>query len=356
VDGDATRGSGRGPGSPSVATVLSLLAPGLGHVYLLRVRRALAWTALWIALELPGVWLLTRASPALALIALALGGIGLWVVVAIDARRLARSATSRASRGAIVGAFAVILALEWLEGWGLRRLSLEPWSCPSADMAPTLTVGDLVIVDRTARDAAPGDVMVFRSPEGAGARQALRVIGVGGDVIELRGGRLIRNGVAIPRCRVGHVQLEDPTTHGEVSEAARVSGELWVERLERRAWLVFERDAAIAKRDGTSARTTHVARDGGPWVVPAGELFVVGDDRDEAHDGRSWNGGRGGTVARGAIDGRARWIAWRETSTTHRFDRTLADVSGGAPRLPSELRGMAAGVKRCVEAEPAIDE
>lgn len=341
--------------STTVAVVLSLVAPALGQIYAKRPRRAIAWTLAWIALELPLTWLCTRRSTALGVLVLSLGGLALWIAAAVDARRLARRAEACASKWEIALGFVVILALEWLEGAALRRFVLEPYTCTASDMTPTLLVGDHLLLDRTARDAEPGDVIVFRAPGHPERRLALRVLGVGGDVLELREGRLVRNGQPLARCRVGHASLRDPTTHGEVADASSVEGELFVERLGARAWLTFHADGTHQRRDDASARPIFVPRSGGPWRVAPGELFVLGDDRSRAHDSREGFDGRT-SVPLGALDGRARWVGYRDTSTTLRFDRTLLDP-GGAPRLPSELRGaLAPALRRCLAADAHSDE
>src|SRR5262249_50075745 len=57
---------------------------------------------------------------------------------------------------------------------------------------------------------------------------------------------------------------------------------------------------------------------GGPYVVPADAYFVMGDNRDDSLDSRSWNQGRGGFVPLADIIGRANYIYW---SGFERFGR-----------------------------------
>lgn len=59
-------------------------------------------------------------------------------------------------------------------------------------------------------------------------------------------------------------------------------------------------------------------RDGGPYEVPPGAFFVLGDNRDDSLDSRAWNRGRGWSVPLSDIIGQAKYIYW---SGFERFGR-----------------------------------
>ncbi len=176
----------------------------------------------------------------------------------------------------------------------VTRVALaEAYHIPSASMAPTLQVGDWLFVNRLRYGphvpfthvslpgyAAPrrGDVAVFESPpQDPSIRTApdavtptlvKRIVGVGGDTLAMRGGRLYVNGVP-----------EAPgAPHGDPVAAAFVEEPLpslrWQRRLAART---------AARGPAPAAPTLH---DWGPLVVPADAYFMLGDNRDDSVDSR----------------------------------------------------------------------
>ena len=118
-----------------------------------------------------------------------------------------------------------------------------PYRVASASMTPTFPVGSFVIVRATgaARVAAlsRGDVVVFRVPEAGGQHWMMRVVGMPGETVALRDGDLHIDGA----------RVDEPY----VLDAAKV---------------------------------TPYSRELSPLTVPAGHLFLLGDNRDNSQDGR----------------------------------------------------------------------
>src|SRR5690606_19197865 len=106
----------------------------------------------------------------------------------------------------------------------VRSLAYEPFSIPSGSMIPTLLVSDYLFVSKSAygysrysfplglmpiegrvnfKPVKRGDVIVFRKPHQEGIDYIKRAIGLPGDRIQMRAGRLYINGVKIGRasCR-----------------------------------------------------------------------------------------------------------------------------------------------------------
>src|SRR6185436_10539111 len=110
----------------------------------------------------------------------------------------------------------------------VRTVVAEPYTVPSPSMVPTLLIGDELIGAKFAYgygkysspiglmpdfsgrlfDRAPerGDVVVFRLPRDPGETYVKRVIGLPGDRIQMREGRLYINGTPVPRRPAGDWQ------------------------------------------------------------------------------------------------------------------------------------------------------
>jgi signal peptidase I len=202
-------------------------------------------------------------------------------------------------------AVAVALALV------IRTFIVQTFWVPSGSMFPTLLEGDHVLVNKLlfgvrvpwtdlrlpgVREPARGDVVVFRaarSPQGhvapADRRRDLpaedfikRIVGVPGDVIEVRRGVLHVNGVAVPREATGE-RFVDPGGR---------SKPVVLERVERCAYRVLD----------------HPPRpdlDRAPFRVEPGRYFMMGDNRDESNDSRYW-----GSVRLQEIHGPAGLLYW----------------------------------------------
>jgi len=173
-----------------------------------------------------------------------------------------------------------------------RTTAYGMYHIPSESMLPTLAVGDRILVNKFSygysRHSMPfsigpelttatgrifcklperGDVVVFKHPQ-THATFIKRVIGLPGDVIELREGRLFINGEETPR------HMEDSFRYREFrGGVARVG--------------LFEEDLPNGRRHEIYERGDHWQGDTfGPVTVPDNNLFVMGDNRDNSLDSR----------------------------------------------------------------------
>jgi len=171
--------------------------------------------------------------------------------------------------------YAEALGVALLLALVIRTFVVQAFKIPSGSMLPTLQIGDHILVNKFIygprlevpltqlslgqlpgfREPRAGDVVVFIYPKERDKDFIKRIVAVAGQTVEARGNTLVIDGK----------QVEDPHAHYE-------------------------------KRD-------HV--DFGPYTVPAGHVFVMGDNRDESYDSRFW-----GPVPIQDIKGLAMVIYW----------------------------------------------
>ena len=164
----------------------------------------------------------------------------------------------------------------------LEACAIVTSACHAADrtytagdsMVPTIAVGKRVGVRVREREAVRGRVIVFRAPERPDREYVKRIVGIPGDTVSSTGTEIRLNGVPIPQCRVG------PFRYAEEDGGWR-AGELWLEALDGASFLVFH-------------STPTIPIPAGQWTVAPGEVFVLGDSRENSHDSRFWFGGSGG--------------------------------------------------------------
>lgn len=184
---------------------------------------------------------------------------------------------------------AIIMAL--LLALFIRTFIVQAFKIPSGSMIPTLQIGDHILVNKLAygirvplwgqylvdfKKPQGGDVVVFVFPEDRSKDFIKRVIGVAGDVVEIRGKKVYINGEAV----------QDPHAHFEGEDGAQGGVNFFV-------------------RD-----------DYGPRTVPENHIFVMGDNRDRSYDSRFWGFVDLDDVRGKAFliywswDGNDRWVRW----------------------------------------------
>lgn len=151
------------------------------------------------------------------------------------------------------------------------------YSIPSKSMEPTLMVGDFMFTDPRYflhHEPQRGDIAVFRYPRIPTVDSVKRIVGLPGDRIALRAGRLLINGMPVELRRVEDFDL--PDEQGPAYGRARPSHlEQYVETLpDGRSCRIVLRD-----KDGSIENTPEI-------TVPPEHYFVLGDNRDDSANSR----------------------------------------------------------------------
>jgi signal peptidase I len=173
----------------------------------------------------------------------------------------------------------------------LSQMSYSPYIVMTGSMKYTLLPGDVVLLSRlSAAVPVAGDVIAFRHPGRAGDTVG-RVVAGPGDRVQMKDGVLSVNGVAAaqrpdgvfeePMEKQGPVSILPVCENGVVGLGAVCAKSRYVETLAGGA-----RYGILNIRDTSADRSAEV-------TVPAGQYFVLGDNRDNARDSR-FSTGMGG--------------------------------------------------------------
>jgi signal peptidase I len=167
----------------------------------------------------------------------------------------------------------------------IRTFVVQAFKIPSGSMKPTFQIGDHILVSKfiygvkipflrktliPIKDPKREDIVVFIYPEDRSKDFIKRVIGIGGDTIEIRNKKLYLNGLPCNDSRA--VYADDLIIPG-----------------------------SIQPRDNF-----------GPVTVPQGSIFVMGDNRDQSYDSRFW-----GFVNLKDVMGQAFIIYWSWDKVNH---------------------------------------
>lgn len=205
----------------------------------------------------------------------------------------------------------------------VRHFVFTAYKVPTGSMQPALKPGDFIFSSRLsygftlpfsrqrlfASLPARGDLVVFTYPNQPSVNYVKRVIALPGDRVQLAGNRLILNGVPMTYEPVEGLEGDNPNP--ELFSLARENhGEM--------SWTVILQKGAEP-------------RDFGPLIVPPGEVFLLGDNRDTSDDSRYW-----GTVPVDQISGRAFliWLSldWQKKWADNRLPRARWERIFSVPR------------------------
>lgn len=194
----------------------------------------------------------------------------------------------------------------------LRSFIFEPFRIPSGSMMPTLLIGDFILVNKYSYGARlpvlntkilevaepkRGDVVVFRFPKNPTVDYIKRVIGLPGDRIAYFDKKLYINGEAAPQVSLG--------SYSGQGQGETMSG---TEQLEEN--LTGVKHSILINHNASTVEDV--------FIVPQGQYFVMGDNRDNSNDSRYW-----GTVPEANLVGKAFfiWMNWDAENYGIAFNR-----------------------------------
>lgn len=279
-----------------LAAFLSFLLPGLGQLYAGRWQRALAFVIVIALFKFPisfGLWsfadLLQQPGGFWLAASIEFGIVLFRLVAIVDAALVAR----RASRGPLAAYQRWYVYVAMLFAWNAAdtvgmyypAFGTENYSIPSGSMLPTLQIGDHVIgvVPSELNGKLTRGSVVTRVDAATGETYVRRLIGLPGDTIEMREGRLILNGTPVPT---------EPA--GTWRDASGNDYDSWRETLpDGMSYLVIEK-TNIGPLDTME-----------PITVPPGHVFLLGDNRDNSRDDRV-----GGPSPIDALEAEILYVYW----------------------------------------------
>lgn len=182
---------------------------------------------------------------------------------------------------------------------GFRWAFIEPFVIPSGSMVPNLLINDHILVNKSAyglrvpfvdrwliqwKQPQRGDIVVFKYPENPEIHYIKRLIGLPGDEVSIRDGRIEINGE-----KFSHTPYESSANEKGFSYFTENNGRMTY--VVRFLYPESNGEAQIFK-------------------IPEGSYFFMGDNRDQSSDSRFW-----GPVAGHFVVGRA-WLIWLSCEST----------------------------------------
>jgi signal peptidase I len=201
----------------------------------------------------------------------------------------------------------------------IRQFVMEAFKIPSGSMIPTLTIGDHLLVNKFVygpripftdirifswKEPKRGEIIVFRYPEDESVNYIKRVVGLQGDKIEIRKGKLLLNDQPVT---LTEIRVQDGSEQST-------------------AYPFYNKPKVYDEQLGTITHQMQYLRDQsnlqfGPILVPKDSVFVMGDNRDNSKDSRVWGFVKYEKILGRAFiiywswDGNGRWLRWERIGT-----------------------------------------
>ena len=290
---------------PWLAALLSVAAPGLGHVYCGRLTKGLVIFFVGFAFA-PVISAASKYADSMTILVtifltvILIGAVFIYAVVDafISARRIEIFQPKEYNSWPVYILF-IIVAVTYPTNVAstFREHVLKAYKIPSTSMAPSVLPGDRIFLNKAVYNLKPphkGDVVVFTYPDDRRLNYIKRIVAAPGDTIEIRNNILWIN--------------DNPLTIRDIDPPL----------------LNFEPKGPtkIVEESNGAAKYAVLMPEGAPInmekiTVPHGYCFVLGDHRSRSVDSRNF-----GPVPLADVKGRLDYIYWPALSW-ERFGRYL---------------------------------
>ena len=287
---------------PLTAVILSLIMPGLGHVYCGRIVKGLILVFL-SSIFIPvifGTLSVSRSSVRIAVIIVALiASLTVWLVAVIDAWYTAKHTSADYVLKDYNKWYVYVLLILMSTGsstqiaFNVKSSVIEAFRVPVASNYPTIVPNDRFLANKLAynnSDPKRGDLIVFINPENRRQNYIKRVVAVAGDTVEIIDNEVYINEQQLERQRLPQSVLDNIKikVHGKSLE-----GDVFYEINGEAKYKIF---LAKPPHDQASHNFPKI-------TVPPYHCFVLGDNRNSTRDSRHV-----GAIPLAIIKGRADYL------------------------------------------------
>lgn len=269
-----------------LAVILSFFMIGLGQIACGKIKRGVSLYILSQILFISAAFIAIQPFPLFNIIAAGLIFISVFLFAIIDSILIARNPDNSLKLKPLIGYPLLVVILivnsslvQPVINKTIKDDYVQAFQIPTRSMLPSLLMGDHILANKTAyNNSGPsrGDIIVFDFPEDTSRTYIRRVVGLGGDVIEIKNKQLYINDTKYNENYIIYVEAKSLPENSQPIDNY------------------------------------------GPVSVPKGSFFVLGDNRNHSYDSRYW-----GFLAADKVKGKAATIywSWDEENNKVRWDR-----------------------------------